>query len=424
MSAPIIPTILTIPTIPTTPTTPTGPTGPAFTTAATACRPATAASSSTATTSTNAAAAAALIAHQGFDEAFVFWHARYADDPPTALAALAALARRAARDRRHQLAASYDAMHCALRRGSPWYPATLGARLLSLPQAPVSSGRLRHDAAQLDYLHQLGALGDEFPSIIAGLRLLAHRLEAGQPCHRELASMVAQSHAGDSSPLDQLDDVYDRIVHLRPTPCVAQALPAHTARALQAAQQAPGHGIVVIDDFLSAEALDELLRFCLQSTVWLCELGHGRLGASYEHGFNCPLLVQLLVELRELLPGMPQHGHALPYLDACKHPPRLPGEALQADQGDVKLQLWLTPDAANLDPATGGMFIRAPDGNTRYIAYRQNRAVLFPARLLHGAAARHFRDDHQGRRLDVNLRYRSTRYSTPSARRPAMASSS
>lgn len=402
------------------------PTVSAVTATATACRTATAASSSTvtSTTATAATAAAAFIEQQRFDEAFVFWHARYADDPPTALAALTALARRAARDRRHQLAASYDAMHCALRRGSPWYPATLGARLLSLPLAPVSSDRLRHDAAQLHYLHQLGVLGDEFPPIIARLRQLAHRFEAGQPYHRELASMVAQSHAGDSYALDQLADVYDRIVHLRPTPCVAQALSARAAQALQAAQQAPAHGIVVIDDFLSAAALDELLRFCLQSTVWLCELGHGRLGASYENGFNCPLLVQLLVQLRELLPGMPQHGHELPHLDACKHPPRLPGEALHADQGDVKLQLWLTPDAANLDPASGGMFIRDRDGNTRYIGYRQNRAVLFPARLLHGAAARHFRDDHEGRRLDVNLRYRSTRHSTPSARRLAMAASS
>jgi hypothetical protein len=368
----------------------------------------------TASSATATATAAALLEQQRFDEAFVFWHARYAADAPAALAALTALARRAVGDHRYQLAASYDAIHCALRRGSRWYPAALGDRLLTPPQAPVSSARLRHDAMQFQYLHQLGVLGDEFPPIIARLRLLAGRLEAGQPHQREFLHAAQLDDRNTSNDLDDVYQVYDRIVHLRPTPCVAQALSRHVTPACQQP------GIVVIDDMLSAAALAELLRFCQQSTVWLRELGHGRLGATYDNGFNCPLLVQL----RQLLNQALGPGHALLHLGACKHPPRLPGEALHADQGDLKLQLWLTPDAANLDPATGGMFIRAADGNTRYIGYRQNRAVMFPARLLHGAAARNFRDDHAGRRIDLTMLYASPRYSTPSARKAAIASSS
>lgn len=363
---------------------------------------------------------AALIEHDRFDEAFVFWHARYAEDPPTTLAALVALARQAPRDRHHQLAAGYHAMHCALRRGSRWYPASLGARLLPRQTAPISSSRLRHDAAQLQYLHALGVLGDEFPPIIARLRRLAARLDAGQPHGHELLYAAEHDDSNDSNDLHDVYEVYDRIVHLRPTPCVAQPLSGHAAPAVRAAFSRPHdqHGIVVIDDFLSRAALDELLRFCLQSTVWLRELGHGRLGASYENGFNCPLLVQCAHAVFG-----PGRGHEVLHLGACKHPPRLPGEALHADQGDIKLQCWLTPDAANLDPATGGMFIRERDGGTRYIAYRQNRAVIFPARLLHGAAARSFRDDHGGRRIDLTVSYAAPRYSTPSARSAAMSSS-
>lgn len=367
----------------------------------------------------------ALLEHDRFDEAFVFWHARYAEDPPTTLAALVALARQAARDRHHQLAASYDAMHCALRRGSRWYPASLGARLLPRQTAPVSSARLHHDAAQFQYLHELGVLGDEFPPVIARLRRFAALLDAGRPHGRELLYAAEQGFIDDGgdgddrADLHDVYDVYDRIVHLRPTPCVAQPLSGHAVQAARAAFGRPRdrHGIAVIDDFLCGAALDELLRFCLQSTVWLRELGHGRLGAAYENGFNCPLLVQCAHAVLG-------DAHDVLQLAACKHPPRLPGEALHADQGEIKLQLWLTPDAANLDPATGGMFIRDRDGGTRYIAYRQNRAVLFPARLLHGAAARNFCDDHASRRIDVTVLYGAARYTTPSARIAAMASSS
>ena len=401
---------------------------PASASTSTATATATSASTSTSTSNStltlpaNRRSTAALIEHDRFDAAFVFWHARHAEDPPATLAALVALARQATRDRRHQLAAGYDAMHCALRRGSRWYPASLGARLLPHQTAPISGTRLRHDAAQFEYLHALGVLGDEFQPIIAHLRRLATWLDGGQPHGRGLLYAAKQDDPNDSADLHDVDEVYDRIIHLRPTPCVAQPLSGHAVQAARAAFSLPHdrHGIVVIDDFLSAAALGELLRFCLQSTVWLRELGHGRLGASYENGFNCPLLVQCAHAVFGHGHGQ---GHEGLHWSACKHPPRLPGEALHADQGAIKLQLWLTPDAANLDPATGGMFIRDRHGNTRYIAYRQNRAVIFPARLLHGAATRSFRDDHGGRRIDLTGLSGAPRYSTPSARIAAISSS-
>ena len=343
--------------------------------------------------------ATALIERHRFEEAFVFWHARHADDAPGALAALAALSREAARGRQHQLAASYHAMHTALRRGSRWYPGMLAERLLPLHDVAVSSHRLRHDAAQLAYLHQLGLLGDAFPPIIARYRRLAARLETrfenrqltrhapARPDRRALLSTDEQ---------DAIDEAYDRIIHLRPTPCVAQPFSSHALAAARRSQ--PAHGITVIDDFLSEQALDELWRFCVQSTIWFAEQGHGRLGASYDHGFNCPLLVQVAQ-------GVFADGRPLLGIRAGKHPPRLPGESLHGAVEGYKLQLWLTPDIANLEPAGGGMVVRDQDGRTRHIPYRQNRAVLFDARLAHGAASCHFRDDHASARIEVALLY-------------------
>jgi len=349
--------------------------------------------------------ATALIERHRFEEAFVFWHARHADDAQGALAALASLSRQATRERQHQLAAGYHAMHTALRRGSRWYPGMLADRLLPLADVTISSHRLRHDAAQLAYLHQLGVLGDAFPPIIARYRRLAARLESRLDRH-DLLSTDEQ---------DAIDEAYDRIIHLRPTPSVAQAFSSHALAA--ARRPPPAHGIVVIDDFLSPHALDELWRFCVQSTIWFREQGHGRLAATYDHGFNCPLLVQVAH-------GVFGDDRQLLGLRAGKHPPRLPGESLHGAVDGLKVQLWLTPDTANLDQAKGGLVIRDYDGRTRHIPYRQNRAVLFDARLAHGAASCHFRDDHASARIEVAMLYAGTGcYSTPSSRMAAISSS-
>ncbi|KQQ33242.1 hypothetical protein ASF61_09065 [Duganella sp. Leaf126] len=380
----------------------------------------------------------ALIERHRFEEAFVFWHARHADDGPGALATLASLSRQAAREHQHQLAAGYHAMHTALRRGSRWYPGMLAERLLPLYEVAVTSDRLCHDAAQLEYLHQLGVLGDAFPPIIARYRRLAARLQARtqprpashpatmlnppleayrrpwwEPQRQPQMAPWLEPDRGtrfgssehsrhdrrtllSSDEQDAIDEVYDRIIHLRPTPCVAQAFSGHALAAVRRAP--PGHGITVIDDFLSSEALDELWRFCLQSTIWFSEHGHGRLGATYDNGFNCPLLVQIAQ-------GVFGDGRQLLELKAGKHPPRLPGESLHGAAGGWQLQIWLTPDTANLDSASGGMVIRDRDGRTRHIAYRQNRAVLFDPRLAHGAASCDFRDDHAGARITMTMLY-------------------
>src|SRR6516162_147875 len=51
--------------------------------------------------------------------------------------------------------------------------------------------------------------------------------------------------------------------------------------------------IVVIDDFLTNEALDSLRRFCWGSTVWRGVYDAGYLGAFPTFGFACPLLAQI-----------------------------------------------------------------------------------------------------------------------------------
>ena len=104
--------------------------------------------------------------------------------------------------------------------------------------------------------------------------------------------------------------------------------------------------------------------------------------------------------------------HALTQLWAFKYDSRLDGIELHADIAAVNLNFWITPDAANLDPDTGGLVVwdkEAPpewgfdDYNTSTAAgqaritrfleesgskavrvpYRANRAVLFNSDLFH-----------------------------------------
>jgi hypothetical protein len=119
----------------------------------------------------------------------------------------------------------------------------------------------------------------------------------------------------------------------------------------------------------------------------------GRLGARYDSGLNCPLLVQLAQAMRP--PGLD-----VLQIRAWKSPPHCARASLRTDVGDVKVVLWLNPDDDNLDPRSGGLFL-----GQRYIGYRQNRAVVFDARLPHGAADCDFRDDHASWRLQVELVY-------------------
>lgn len=50
--------------------------------------------------------------------------------------------------------------------------------------------------------------------------------------------------------------------------------------------------LVVLDDVLSPPALAGLLAFAQQATVWH-EAKNGYLGAYFDEGWNCPLLLQV-----------------------------------------------------------------------------------------------------------------------------------
>ncbi|WP_049772969.1 hypothetical protein [Nitrosococcus watsonii] len=237
----------------------------------------------------------------------------------------------------------------------------------------------------------------------------------------------------DGDDYEQIGRYYNRILHLRATPCVEKALsPSWDRAGAQRTYLERGSGIAVIDDFLTADALEELRAFCLESTIWFANrYAHGRLGAFFHDGFTCPLLIQIAEELGEELPAIFLPRYPLTQVWAFKNTRHLPaGSSMHADFAAVTANLWITPDSANTIPDQGGMtiynvdaplhwdfvtyngradvilpFLASQGASSITIPYRQNRAVVFNADLFHGTQEVEFKPGYQNHRINVSWLY-------------------
>jgi len=289
--------------------------------------------------------------------------------------------------------------------------------------APLTVAKLRHDAEQFEYLLARGLLSADYCTIAASYRQLAAQL---------CAEGVSKRQQWRAAELQSIGSIYNHMLYRRCAPAIDQAL-GQSWRGSEVEQAYLAHrpNIVVIDDFLSAQALASLRAYCLESMIWnSLRYSHGRLGALYNQGLRCPLLDQLATSLRDTLPALIGPQHRLTQLWAYKYPPRMPGDDVHADFAAINVNFWITPDQANLDPASGGMhiydiaappdwqfeeynrhpdkirrYLKAMDARACYIPYRQNRAIIFDSDLFHGTARCHFRDDYESRRINITLLY-------------------
>ncbi|CAE8585336.1 unnamed protein product, partial [Polarella glacialis] len=146
----------------------------------------------------------------------------------------------------------------------------------------------------------------------------------------------------------------------------------------------------------------------------------GYVGAYLTDGLHHKAILDLSEELRRRLPNI-LGKHALRFLWAYSYDHRYTGVNLHADDAAVNVNIWLTPDSANLDPDGGGLVVfdaappsgwgpeeyaaaeRANDGGKALlstpnseavatVAYRANRMVLFDSTLLHKTDVFRFRE--------------------------------
>jgi tetratricopeptide (TPR) repeat protein len=304
---------------------------------------------------------------------------------------------------------------------APGTPASPGSGLVHL-----TIPRLRHDIEQFSYLRAQGVMPDEMTEFI-------------QRYARVLAVATSQHDTGDrwemsQSERSEIGSIYNRFVHFRPAQRVGQALsPAWDRTAVEQAYLHHPFGLAVVDDFLSEDALLALRLFCLRSTFWFSNRhAYGRLGATFRRGFNCPLVIQVGQELAAALPRVIGDKHRLLQMWAYKYDSIQPATSAHADFAAVNVNFWLTPDEANLDPASGGMiiydaeapmswdfdsynkqggkitrFLREQSAQSITVPYRANRAVIFNSDMFHATQPLRFRDRYEDRRINVTFLFGS-----------------
>ncbi|HUO23371.1 MAG TPA: tetratricopeptide repeat protein [Caulobacteraceae bacterium] len=204
--------------------------------------------------------------------------------------------------------------------------------------------------------------------------------------------------------------------------------PANATPTLFDAWRRAAPQMAVIDGFLSPEALRSLRAYCADSTVWRKVYAAGYLGAAPEDGFACPLLAQIVEEVQQVYRPI-LAGLRFRYLGAFKYDSETCGGTnTHGDNCAINVNLYITPDDANLDPDHGGMLIwNRPAADLaelrRYnadepalnamleregapvtvVPHRANRAVIFRSSLFHRTDRFAFRPDYLSRRINVSL---------------------
>jgi len=189
----------------------------------------------------------------------------------------------------------------------------------------------------------------------------------------------------------------------------------------------------VIDDFLTSDALEQIRKYCLESTVWRHPYKFGYVGAFPQDGFASISLFAIAEEFRTAL-GEPFDEYQLAQWWAFEYDTRLPGTDIHGDDAEFSLNLWITPDSANLDPTKGGLvvwdktapndwsfddynsggervrqYLRDTNAESTIIPYRENRAVLFKGHLFHRTDDFTFAPGFTNRRRSVTLLFRRSK---------------
>lgn len=327
---------------------------------------------------------------------------------------------------------------CALRRGDfgkaqHWIDRGLNALLpaktmRSLQYGTVSLSRLDHDLAHLEWLEAKTDL--ELP--YRGLRVAYEAARSSAP-ELDLLDGGEPTWEVDQSTLMGMMPFYRRCRYIYPADRRSHA--AINSELLEDAAVASvksefaEKGWVVLDDFLTQEALAELQCYALRSTIWHndSQKGLNYVGAYMQSGFRCPLIDQISEEISALWQDIIR-GEPLDQVWAYRVVSGTDAIGLHADFAKTNLNIWITPDEANEDQETGGLIIydrpvpetmsfkdynsgspefatllRASESSR--IPYRCNRAMLFNSRLPHASDRVHFRPSFESMRTNITFLY-------------------
>jgi len=202
------------------------------------------------------------------------------------------------------------------------------------------------------------------------------------------------------------------------------------------------NGYLVVDNLLTAPALHALREYCLGATVWQRPYKFGYVGAFPEDGFAGRILFDIADALFRLLPQTLAGMHLMQWW-AFAYDSGLPGTDIHGDDSDISVNLWITPDAANLDRERGGLviwnamppqdwsfndynssgsktfsYLTEIGATCETIPHAENRALIFRGKLMHRSDSAQFLQGYENRRRNVTLLFRRPRFAPKDNARP------
>jgi hypothetical protein len=187
--------------------------------------------------------------------------------------------------------------------------------------------------------------------------------------------------------------------------------------------------ICVVDNLLTDSFYKDLNIFYRCANIFKRPYPRGYVGTFLGTGMaNIPIL-QFSLDLKNQLPGIFKK-YNLCQAWAFKYDSQQKGINIHADDAAVNVNLWLTPDNANLEKDSGGLIIwkKKPsklasfdDYNSELnsdkmfkdvnasdfiqVPYKANRAVIFDSKLYHATDSINFDSKYINRRLNVTFLY-------------------
>lgn len=290
-----------------------------------------------------------------------------------------------------------------------------------------SAYKLDHDIEQLEYL---SSRCDESLAIklreeaLPALRIVRERIPP-------LSTLSRTKGLYAFRPEDQalVKDWYNRAIYVPDVDFQVDlnSRPWHTVE-----ENYEKESVVVLDDLLSPASFEAIREILMTHTVFyetkMPEVFGGYVGAIVEDGLHAKPLLRLAEELRKKMPGVLEE-HELRYLWCYKYDRQFKGIDVHADEAAVNVNIWLTPDEANLDPRTGGLvvyLVKPPESasleeynqrgaefaqdllrQSNYanvtVPYRANRAVIFDSALFHKTDSFDFKPGYANRRINLTL---------------------
>lgn len=324
-------------------------------------------------------------------------------------------------------------VNLALRRYASALSDYIAAAALSHEQLPIPPDKYSvpahfalHNVEQLD--HML-TTGDYDAQAFAGV--FAEELDG---LHRRLTDLI--NGADGKAPLVSVQGRNSRFLAYLPYVRVSEEkLPRYINTSVDYRPILEGIStgqkkVQVIDDFLTPDALDQVRKFSLESTVWRRPYKFGYVGAFPQDGFASISLFAIAEEFQAALGDAFDEYHLAQWWGFA-YDAKLPGTDIHGDDADFSLNFWITPDAANLDPNTGGLviwdkkapsnwsfndynsggarvrqFLRDENAEPTTIPYRENRAVLFEGHLFHRTGDFTFAPGFANRRRSLTFLFR------------------